>query len=146
MNIVEKFLKRTFTEKLLLLQIIILLPFFQGAIKTVPFHYLRNLCGLRQDNQPPPIIHPSEQSKVREVAWAIVTVERYLPNLPGRCLARALTARRLLKRRNIPCRLYLGANRESNDTMTAHAWLTCENMVITGAGTKAQYKAIASFS
>lgn len=49
----------------------------------------------------------------------------------SKCLVRALTAQRLLKRKHIPSTLYLGCGMEEGK-MIAHAWLRCGGMYVTG--------------
>lgn len=49
----------------------------------------------------------------------------------SKCLVRALTAQKLLKRKNIHSTLYLGCATE-NGKMIAHAWLRCGSMYVTG--------------
>lgn len=49
----------------------------------------------------------------------------------SKCLVRALTAQKLLKRKKIESTLYLGVGKE-NGTMVAHAWLRVGAMYVTG--------------
>lgn len=49
----------------------------------------------------------------------------------SKCLVRALTAQRLLKKRHISSTLYLGCG-ITEGKMTAHAWLRCGKMYVTG--------------
>ena len=51
----------------------------------------------------------------------------------SKCLVRALTAQKLLKRKGIPSTLYLGCGMQDGK-MVAHAWLRCGRMIVTGAG------------
>ena len=49
----------------------------------------------------------------------------------SKCLVRALTAQKLLKKKDIPSTLYLGCALEEGK-MVAHAWLRCGKMYVTG--------------
>lgn len=49
----------------------------------------------------------------------------------SKCLVMALTARRILSKRNYPTTLYMGVKREG-DGMIAHAWLRFGAMYVTG--------------
>lgn len=49
----------------------------------------------------------------------------------SKCLVRALTAQRLLRKKGIPSTLYLGCGLD-NGAMVAHAWLRCGKMYVTG--------------
>ena len=50
----------------------------------------------------------------------------------SKCLVRALTAQKLLKRKSISSTLYLGCGID-NGNMVAHAWLRCGRMIVVGA-------------
>lgn len=49
----------------------------------------------------------------------------------SKCLVRALTAQKLLKRKKISTTLYLGCA-EKDGKMVAHAWLRCGRLYVTG--------------
>lgn len=49
----------------------------------------------------------------------------------SKCLVRALTAGKLLKKKGIPSTMYLGCRLEDG-RMAAHAWLRCGRMYVTG--------------
>lgn len=49
----------------------------------------------------------------------------------SKCLVRALTAQKFLKRKGIHSTLYLGCGMEDGK-MVAHAWLRCGKMYVTG--------------
>jgi len=53
----------------------------------------------------------------------------------SKCLVRALTAKKLLKMKGILSTMYLGCNVEDGN-MTAHAWLRCGEMYVTGGDGK----------
>ncbi|MCA5963741.1 lasso peptide biosynthesis B2 protein [Blautia sp. RD014234] len=50
----------------------------------------------------------------------------------SKCLVRALTAQKLLRRKKIATTLYLGCGLDENGKMIAHAWLRCGKMYVTG--------------
>lgn len=49
----------------------------------------------------------------------------------SKCLVRALTAQKLLKRKHIHSTMYLGCKMDEGK-MVAHAWLRCGRMYVTG--------------
>lgn len=49
----------------------------------------------------------------------------------SKCLVRALTAQKILKKKGIHSTLYLGCGMEA-EKMVAHAWLRCGKMYVTG--------------
>lgn len=77
-----------------------------------------------------------ENASAEEYKYANVVaskVNRSANNTPweSKCLVRALTAQKLLKRKKIESTLYLGVGQE-NGKMTAHAWLRVGQMYVTG--------------
>ena len=61
------------------------------------------------------------------------------------CLVRALTARKLLMEKHIPCTLYLGVGRDEKGNPVAHAWTRVGKYYVTG-GNGAQYACVAKFA
>lgn len=61
----------------------------------------------------------------------------------SKCLVRALTAQKLLKKKGIPSTLYLGCGMKDGN-MVAHAWLRCGSMCVTG-GTGEEYTMVDKF-
>jgi len=61
----------------------------------------------------------------------------------SKCLVRALTAQKLLRKKGISSTLYLGCGLE-NGVMVAHAWLRCGKMYVTG-GNGASYATVDKF-
>lgn len=64
------------------------------------------------------------------------------------CLARALTARRMLQRRGIPGVFYLGAAKEEATAggVKAHAWSRCGDAIITGSEGHEAFTVMSAFS
>lgn len=50
----------------------------------------------------------------------------------SKCLVRALSAQKLLKKKGIQSTMYLGCGLDENGKMIAHAWLRCGRMYVTG--------------
>lgn len=61
------------------------------------------------------------------------------------CLVRALTARKLMIEKHIPCTLYLGAGKDEQGKFVAHAWTRAGKYYVTG-GDGAQYACVAKFA
>lgn len=61
----------------------------------------------------------------------------------SKCLVRALTAQKLLRKKGIPSTLYLGCGLKDGK-MVAHAWLRCGRMYVTG-GNGAEYAIVDKF-
>ena len=70
---------------------------------------------------------------------AALTVKRAVAitasHTPWRCLCleQAFTAKSMLKRRGVPCTVYLGVRKSPDGEMLAHAWTRCGDFFVTGA-------------
>lgn len=62
----------------------------------------------------------------------------------SKCLVRALTAQKLLKRKNLSSTLYLGCGVDEKGEMIAHAWIRCGQVYVTG-GNGHQYAIVDKF-
>ena len=62
----------------------------------------------------------------------------------SKCLVRALSAQKLLKKKKIQSTLYLGCGLDENGKMVAHAWLRCGRMYVTG-GNGSEYAIVDKF-
>ena len=60
------------------------------------------------------------------------------------CLVQSVAARKMLIRRKIASKFYLGLRFENENKLSAHAWLESGNIFITPRGTK-KFKEIMSF-
>ena len=79
-------------------------------------------------------------------AWVSMSVNRVCNHTKweSKCLVRALTAQKLLKRKGIHSTLYLGCGLEDGK-MVAHAWLRVGKMYVTG-GDGSAYSMVDKFS
>ena len=73
----------------------------------------------------------------RYVRWVAFTVEHTCSKTKweSKCLVRALTAQKLLRKKQLPSTLYLGCRTEEGK-MVAHAWLRCGRAYVTGGDGK----------
>ena len=93
----------------------------------IPFRRLsRRLASSRPMNSRKP-----DPDFVRRVG---VAVARAANNVPWRsdCFPQTVAARTLLRRRGYRSTIHFGVEREGEDELNAHAWLTCGNMTVTG--------------
>ena len=76
-------------------------------------------------------ISPDYQVLASQISKAIRRTVRFTP-WKITCLARAISAKYLLKRRGVVSTLYLGVAKDGSDRLIAHAWLRCGSQIITG--------------
>lgn len=114
---------------------------YRARIQFVPMKYLKKTFGIEGEESP-------QEGRLEDYRYARL-VARYVNQSAGKtpweskCLVRALTAQRLLKKKQIPTTLYLGVGTE-NGAMVAHAWLRTGNMYVTG-GNGEGYAVVATY-
>lgn len=62
-----------------------------------------------------------------------------------KCFAKAIAAQRLLNKKNIPTKLYLGVHKKESE-LKAHAWLTCGSYFVTGKKGHAVFTSVIFYS
>jgi hypothetical protein len=77
---------------------------------------------------------------VRTVGWAIGVASRYVP-WRADCLVQAMAAHRWLRDYGHKTSLSLGVAIEENG-LAAHAWLQCEDIIVTGGNSASRYTAL----
>lgn len=82
---------------------------------------------------------------IKSVSWAISIMSRHTI-WESKCLAQAITAKYMLRRRNIKSTLYLGVAKNEKQEMLAHAWLRSGEKIVTGARTKENFVVLSSFA
>lgn len=81
----------------------------------------------------------------QKVKTAIWLCNKYTP-WKTECYVQALTARLLLRSRNIPSTIYIGFYRDKQQAMKGHAWLRCGQLIVTGNKTHTTFQVHAYFS
>jgi hypothetical protein len=120
-------------EKKLFLEAYLMLGFMRAAIPTISFKRLTRTLQHSQN-----YIHPatltSEQLHTAKLVGKMITQAANNTPWNSACLAQALTAQRILIKRDIPGVFYLGAkkNKGAKEKMAAHAWSQCGETIITG--------------
>jgi hypothetical protein len=79
------------------------------------------------------LVHELMEAMFRHIGWK------------DSCLIRALTAKKLLNRMGEGCTLYMGVRKREGEGMTAHAWLRCGRLIVTGGESMAGYTVTAVF-
>ena len=138
-------MRRPFSDKLLLLNVLVLLGVTRLAINCLPFARLERYLGQRMQESSREI-STDEINHARRISWAIHAVSPYTP-WESNCFPQALTAKILLRRRGISSTLYMGAAfKQDEDGLQGHAWLRCGPYYLTGGDSEDQFGAIASFA
>lgn len=75
-------------------------------------------------------------------------IERLSNHTPweSKCFVKALSAQIMLKKRRIPCTLYLGMSKDKANNISAHAWLRCGKFILLGDKERHGFVTVAYFS
>lgn len=138
----RRFRQRSTLEKALFIEAVVCLGVARLAIRFLPFCRIAPFLGramLETPNKSSPIVAPGLQ-----VSWAVRTAGRYTP-WESKCLAQAVAAKMMLKRRRLPSTLYLGLSKDGEKGLRAHAWLRCGDRILTGGPIHRHFTQIAAF-
>ena len=112
-------------------------------LSMLPFRKVAALLGLEESRLPSPS-RPVDPATLAAVGWVIPALARRLP-WSSTCLVRALAGARLLRRRDVPVTLHLGARSAGNGTLLAHAWLSAGGRILLGERDAAACRLLATF-
>ena len=109
--------------------------FFQFALHHVSMKKLQPMFGHEGEETEIKSLSDSDSKEAHRISYVINHVCSHTP-WESKCLVRALTAQRMLKKRGMMSTMYLGLAME-NEQMVAHAWIRCGDFYLTGGlGTK----------
>jgi len=118
MNQFHKLLRRSSTERYLLVQAAFLLSTIRIAVWLLPLHTLRRLL-MRISR--PVVRETVDDDYIARVVWAVSAMSRRIPR--ATCLPQALAAQVLLGRSGYPTQLRIGLVTSEGGQLEGHAWL-----------------------
>ena len=140
MRMLKAFLKMPLRQKLMIPQVFVLMAYYRFRVHHRPFSELApkiGTLGLETALTKPPrdawLVHEIMEAMFRRIKWK------------DSCLIRALTAKRLLNSMGHSCTLYMGVRKMDGEAMTAHAWLRCGKLIVTGGESRTGYTVTAIF-
>jgi hypothetical protein len=141
--LLNKFWQRNKLERRLFVEAYCFLAISRMMILTVPFRRIAPWLGRTMAESP----HDASQQLVlaQKISWAVQTAGRHTP-WESKCLAQAIAAKMMLRRRQIPGTLYLGLAKDEQGELSAHAWLRCGDLILTGGQNLEGYTTIATFA
>lgn len=83
--------------------------------------------------------------KVKEVSRAIQIMSRYT-FWESKCLAQAYAAKIMLNRRKQKSTVYFGVAKDQQGEMTAHAWVRCGELFVTGGYGSKEFTVTSKFA
>ena len=141
---IKKFTVLPFALKLLFAEAVIISACVKATLLFLPFRKITLWLGKPGGTHK---INNREEgvSLARQLRAVITLCDKYTP-WPTECYTRALTAKIMLRRRNIDGTLYFGFQKDSNGQMAGHAWLTSCGIIITGFCDFSKYEVHSCFS
>lgn len=113
----------------------------EARLRLVPLKR-QGMRGLEPSSgERPPRGSDGEGRIAADVGWAVTRTAAYLP-FPALCLAQALAARAMLRRRGIGSVLHVGVARPGGAAFEAHAWLEAAGAEVTGYPVPAHFREI----
>ena len=117
-------------RKTLLAEALAALAMAQLAMIFIPFRQIARWLGTAGAESPAEASE-REMRIAEEIGWAVSALARRVP-WDGRCLAQALAATWMLRRRGLEGTVSFGARRGERAGFDAHAWLRVGSRMVTG--------------
>ena len=140
MRLIRTFLKMPLKQKLLIPQVFVLMAYYKNRVHKHPFAELAPKIGqlgyetpIEASPRNARLVYELMESMFRRIGWK------------DSCLIRALTAKKLLNRMGERCTLYMGVRKREGEGLSAHAWLRCGKLTVTGGEIKDEYTVTAVF-
>ncbi|WP_292656521.1 lasso peptide biosynthesis B2 protein [Nitratifractor sp.] len=142
----KRFLALSAEEKGYFLEAYFTLGVMRGVILTRPFKQITKTLEQCPASAQAPAVSEEQLATARKIGAMIETAAAHTP-WESACLAKALTAWKMLQRRGIPGGFYLGAFQDQNaeETMQAHAWSQCGKNILTGAAGHEKFAVLSLF-
>jgi transglutaminase superfamily protein len=106
-----------------------------AALRVRPFERvvqgLGDFTAAGETDHREPLGRTAEVEIARAVAWAVAAAARRMP-FEATCLPQAIAAQAMLRRRGVAASVYLGAGRDEEGRMEAHAWVDAAGIGVTG--------------
>jgi hypothetical protein len=132
------------SRKRLLGEALLALLIARGAMAFLPFRRIAAWLGT-PGTESSATATAEEMSTAQEVSWAVGVMARRVP-WDGRCLAQALAAMGMLRRRGLEGTVCFGASQSESAGFDAHAWLRLGSCVVTGGPGHERFKAFTTFA
>ena len=144
-NRIQKLFKLTFADWLLLAQCFYFLALSKRKIKFLTFQKVAPTLGnLNQDVRFD--LTPTEYAESEKIRLFTMRASRLVP-WRSVCMDQAMTGIILLKKKHIPCTLYMGVRKkDEGQGLDAHAWVVCGDKIVLGGQKSLFYTVTARFA
>ena len=140
----QRYLATSPSRKFLLVEALFALAIARMAMALVPFRSIAAWLGTA-GAQSAATATFDELQTAEEIGWAVGVLGRRVP-WDGRCLAQALAATGMLRRRGLEGTVTFGVREGASAGFDAHAWLRMGSRVVTGGAGYQQFRAFTTFA
>lgn len=137
----KKFLNLPISDKCILLESYIMLGYGRFMVLMFPFNRIKLLLEKDLDKMVDGNGINDNINKVKQVKWCVEIMSEHTP-WKSNCFAQAIAAQNMLKRRGIPGTVFFGVAKEVDQTLSAHAWLKCGEIYVTGDKYRTAFNAV----
>lgn len=131
-------------RKWLLIEALTALAIARIAMACLPFRRIAAWLGT-PGSVSLPTASPEDTRIAENVGWAIGALGPRVP-WDGRCLAQAVAATAMLRRRGLEGTVSIGVRSGTSGGFDAHAWLRIGNCIVTGASGYQEFKVCTTFA
>jgi hypothetical protein len=140
----SRFRGRSSADRRLLIEAGLWLAVSRAAILVLPFRWTARLFSLTRGTAPGEV-SPGMRDAAHHIGLAVRSASTRTP-WQSACLAQSLAGVAMLRRRQIPAIVAMGVAKDGAvDTFTAHAWLSCGGVILTGAAGHERYRVMIHF-
>jgi len=143
-NLVGKFWALESAQKRRFIQAYFLLGVMRARVLLTSFKRLSKALQHHPEKISDHSLEDAQLEEAIEIGQAVRLAARYTL-WDSNCLAQALTAQRMLKQRGIGGMFFLGVKKDQQQ-LEAHAWLQCDEVILTGGAGHEQYTVVSMFS
>lgn len=143
-NELKRYARISRARKMLLWEALAALAIAQLAMASLPFRRIAAWLGT-PGAETPATATAEEMCAAQEIGWAVGALARRVP-WDGRCLAQALAATGMLRRRGLEGTVSFGARRGESAGFDAHAWLRLGSCMVTGGPGHERFQTFTTFA
>jgi hypothetical protein len=143
-NELKRYARISPARKKLLWEALAALAIARLAMACLPFRRIAAWLGT-PGAESPATATAGEMRTAQEIGWAVGALARRVP-WDGRCLAQALAATCMLRRRGLEGTVSFGARRGESAGFDAHAWLRLGSCMVTGGPGHERFQTFTTFA
>jgi hypothetical protein len=140
----KRYQRASSAQKHLLWEALVALAVARIVMACVPFRRIAGWLGT-PGVESPATATPEEARTAEAIGWAVRVLGQRVP-WDGRCLAQALAASGMLRRRGLEGTVAFGVHESKPAGFDAHAWLRVGSCIVTGGAGYQRFKAFTTFA